>query len=467
MRKRLTHGMIFVIAFLFTLAQSVSAKPDEKPNILIVMVDQQFSDAMSCMMGNKYINTPNMDLLVEKGVRFSRAYSPNPLCMPMRTSMLSGKFPHQTGVMANEKSAVLLPDENVFMGKLIKDAGYETGYFGKWHITFDEKETEIHGFDKIDINCQQYPVPQVTEFIKQKHDKPFFAFASFNSPHEICEWSRFSEVPGGPIGDVPALNTLPPLKSNFLPQKNEPEIMAFMRKSYQAHRLFPVGSYSEEDWRRLQWGYYRLIERADRYLGELMLALKEAGQDKNTLVLLMADHGDCAGSHHWNQKTVFYDESVRVPFVVMWDGKTKKTTCSTLVNVGTDLIPTLCEIAGADIPSQLQGKSMGKLIFGDKPDWERDYVVSENRMIQCEPVDGKLFKPQGRMVCSQQYKYCIYSEGENSESLVDLKNDPGEMVNQANNPDYKKVLDQHRNYLREHAESTNDKKALEMLQAIR
>ena len=64
------------------------------------------------------------------------------------------------------------------------------------------------------------------------HDKPFFAFASFNSPHEICEWSRFSEVPGGPIGDVPALNTLPPLKSNFLPQKNEPEIMAFMRKSY-------------------------------------------------------------------------------------------------------------------------------------------------------------------------------------------------------------------------------------------
>lgn len=463
-----TNNFFYVLLFLvfgFTSIHSAFAEPSEKPNILIIMVDQQFSDAMSCVMGNQYLSTPNMDLLVEKGVRFAKAYSPNPLCMPMRTSMFSGRYPHETGVLTNDKTATLSPEKNVFIGKILKDAGYETGYFGKWHVAFDEKLTDIHGFDKINTKCTEDPEP-VSAFIKQKHQKPFFAFASFLSPHEICEWSRFQELPGGPIEELPELEKLPPLKTNFNPPLNETDIMTFMRKSYQANRLFPVGDYSDADWRRLAWGYYRLIERADRFVGQVMQALKESGQEKNTLVVFLADHGDCAGSHHWNQKTVFYEESVRVPFVVMWDGKTKKTASNILVNTGTDLIPTLCDFAGINIPAGLPGKSLKNPVMGNQPDWKREFIVSENHMVQCDPVDGKNYKPQGRMVCSPQFKYCVYSEGTNRESLVDLQSDPGEMVNQAKNPIYKQTLEQHRNYLKKHAADSNDKVALEMLNQL-
>jgi len=105
--------------------------------------------------------------------------------------------------------------------------------------------------------------------------------------------------------------------------------------------------------------------------------------------------------------------------------------------------------------------------MGKTPDWKRDFVVSENHMVQCEPVDGKNYKPQGRMVRSARYKYCIYSEGKDRESLVDMKYDPLEMVNQAKNPLYKKVLEQHRAYLKENAEQTNDAMALKMLSELK
>jgi arylsulfatase A-like enzyme len=224
-----------------------------------------------------------------------------------------------------------------------------------------------------------------------------------------------------------------------------------------------LADYTDADYRRLIWGYYRLIERADGFIGEVMDALSESGQEHNTLVVFLSDHGECAGSHHWNQKTVFYDESVRVPFIMKWEGKTIKGTSDVLLNTGTDLIPTLCDFAGIDIPAGLPGKSLMAPATGKKSNWKRDCVVSENYMVQGSPVDGVSLKPQGRMVRSTRYKYCIYSEGENRESLVDMQYDSLEMVNQSKNPLYQDILKQHRMYLKEHAEQSDDKMALEML----
>ncbi len=454
------------ILFVFCLVQTFTtvAKPEEKPNIVIIMTDQQFADAMSCVMGNEYLNTPNMDRLAEKGVLFTRAYSPNPLCMPMRTSIVTGRFPHETGVLSNDKKELDV-SKNIFMGKVFKDAGYETGYFGKWHISLPEDQKEIHGFDVIFPKSNLDAEPAV-KFIKQKHDKPYFAFASFLSPHEICQWARKEELPGGPIGELPLLENLPPLKTNFDNPVNETDIMAFMRKSYQANQRFPVGDYTDADWRRLIWGYYRLIERADDFVGQITAALKESGQEENTIVVFLADHGDCTGSHHWNQKTVFYDESSRVPFIIKWEGKTHKSTNDVLINTGTDLIPTLCEFAGINIPSGLPGKSLMAPALGKTQNWTRDFVVSENHMVQGDPVDGQAFQPQGRMVRSTLFKYCIYSEGNERESLVHMQYDPGEMVNLAKNKDYKETLEQHRSYLKKHAEETNDGVALKMLKEL-
>jgi arylsulfatase A-like enzyme len=236
-----------------------------------------------------------------------------------------------------------------------------------------------------------------------------------------------------------------------------------MRTSYQAHRLFPVGGYTNADWRRLIWGYYRLIERADDFVGEIVDAVYESGQAENTVIVFLADHGDCAGSHHWNQKTVFYDESARVPFIISWEGKTDGKTSDALLNTGTDMIPTLCDFAGINNNFGIHGKSLYPVIMGKAEKISREFIVSENHMVQNEPVDGKFYQPHGRMVRSEDYKYCLYSEGEKRESLVDMKYDPLEMVNQAENPVYKKVLEQHRAFLKEHAIKTNDKMASQML----
>lgn len=461
--KRVPQLGLLMGLFLMNM-QFISAQSSGKPNVVIVMVDQQFADAMSCVMGEKYIHTPNMDKLAEKGMRFTRAYSPNPLCQPMRTSMMTGSYTHQTGVLTNGPKKIEAEKHN-FLGKIFKNAGYETGYFGKWHVAFDIAEEEIHGFDtcfpESDIDAE----PAV-KFIKQKHEKPFLAVASFLSPHEICQWSRKQELRTGSIGVMPPLEELPPLKINFAIPKNETDIMAFMRKSYQAHHLFPVGDNTDAEWRRLRWGYYRLIERADSLVGQVFNAVRESGQEENTLIVFLSDHGDCAGSHHWNQKTVFYDESVRVPLIMKWDGKTKVGTSNVLVNTGLDMIPTLCDFAGIEIPKSLQGESLLVPAIGDTTNWKREFVVSENHMVQCEPVDGKSYEPFGKMVRSNRYKYCLYSEGENRESLVDMQSDPKEMVNQAGNPSYIKVLKQHRSYLQQEATRSKDKKAQEMLSAL-
>ena len=137
-----------------------------------------------------------------------------------------------------------------------------------------------------------------------------------------------------------------------------------------------------------------------------------------------------------------------------------------LINTGIDVIPTLCDFAGIDVPADLPGNSLKAPIFGRKPDWKRKYIVSQSHLVQGVPVDGKDLKPHGRLVRSDRYKYCVYSEGLRRESLVDMEKDPGEMVNQAGNSDYKDILNQHRAFLKEFAERHKDPTALEMLRNL-
>ena len=346
-----------IVLAMATQAPAADTGSPEKPNLLIIMTDQQFADAMSCAMGDKWIHTPNMDSLAASGMRFTRAYTPNPLCLPMRTSMFTGRFPHQTGVQTNS-GRKLDPAKFVFLGKIFKDSGYETAYFGKWHVALDRKKKEVHGFDIFEEKTARLDPKPAAEFLKKAHDRPFLAVASFLGPHEICEWARKQKIPGAQLGDPPPLQERPPLRTNFEPPENETDIMTHMRKSYQAARWFPVGDYTDADWRRHVWGYYRLIERVDKAIGVVLEALRAGGYEKDTVVVFLSDHGDCHGAHHWNQKTVFYDESARVPLIISWKGKTPKGISNTLVNTGTDVIPTLCDFAGIDVPAGLPGKSM-------------------------------------------------------------------------------------------------------------
>lgn len=442
-----------------------SAAPAGRPNVLFVMTDQQSADLMSCRMGKTYLNTPAMDSLAEGGTLFSRAYSPNPLCMPMRASAFSGRYPHETRVTRNADPGVD-PKEFVCLGTYFRQAGYETAYFGKWHLCYGKNNTESHGFETLDTN-QHDPTAadKAVRWLGQKHEKPWLLVVSFLNPHNICEFARGAQkLSCGDVGPMPPPEKCPPVPANLEPPRGEADTMTLMRRAYHANPLFPVGDFAPDRWRQHRWGYYRMIELVDAQLGRVLTALRQAGAEDNTAIVFTSDHGDCAGAHRFNQKTVFYEESVRVPLIVTQKGRTKKAVCDRLVNTGTDMLVTMLDFAGIAAPPKLPGRSLHPIALGQTPAEWPSYVVSENDLCQTGDVDG-VSKPntQGRMVRSARYKYCLFEKGTLREELYDLEKDPLETVNLAADPACRATVLDHREMLRQFAAKTSDATAAAML----
>lgn len=431
-----------------------AAASDARPNILFIITDQQFADAMSCRMGPEFIHTPVMDRLAAEGVLFTRAYSSNPLCMPWRASVFSGRYPHQTGVTTNDRPDTWDPEASLSLGRHFREAGYDSAYSGKWHLCYNAKKPAEHGFEimpsKAPGGYDAGVAAGAVEFLQRSHERPFLLVASFLNPHNICQWARRAagreqDLNCGEIGEPPGLEQLPPAPANLEPQIDEPDAFTLMRRACQLDSgLFPVSRFTAEDWRRQRWGYYRMIELVDAEIGKVMAALRQAGLEQDTWVIFTADHGECAGAHRWNQKTVLYEESARIPLIIARKGTTRSGTTDKLVNTGVDLLPTMLEFGGIDVPSRLPGRSLARLARGETVAGWRESIVVQNHMVQSGEIDGVKPTLEGRMVRTERFKYCVYNRGGQRESLVDLRNDPGEMINLARDPSYRDELLRHR-----------------------
>lgn len=447
------------LAFL-ALSAVASAAP---PNIVFIMTDQQSADTMSSRMGDRYLKTPAMDALAARGTSFIRAYTPNPLCMPARNSIFTGRYPHETGITDNTK-VTLDASEFVSMGAYFQHAGYQTAYFGKWHLAYDEAATTTHGFEIREIgHMDANSAAKASAFLARKHDKPFLLVVSFFNPHNVCELARGQVLNNGPIGEPPSAENLPPAPANLAPPRNEPDTMTQIRAGYHANPQFPVGNFSPQMWQALRWGYYRLIEKVDAEIGKVLDALKAAGLEENTLVVFTSDHGECAGAHGFNQKTVFNEESARVPFIVSVPGQRVARTSEKLINTGTDILPTLLDFAGVARPAKLPGLSLRLLALGEKVATWRDDVVVQNNMSQTYAVAGNVPTTEGRMLRTDRYKYCVYVHGQNRESLVDLEKDPGETINLSRDPAHRATLLAMRERLRQWGIANRDPLVSEML----
>ncbi|MGY8770114.1 MAG: sulfatase family protein, partial [Pirellulales bacterium] len=341
-------------------------------------------------------------------------------------------------------------------------------YFGKWHLVFDENKIAQHGFVKTsDIKRVPFWDKQIAssaiKFLSREHQDPFMAVVSFHNPHDACELARGQTLPGGPIGDAPPPEKCPPAPANLAPPVGEPDGMTLMRKGYHATRMFPVGKFSVDRWRQHRWGYYRLVETVDRELGLVLNALRKGGHEDNTVVVFTSDHGECAGAHQFNQKTVFYDESARVPMIVSWKGVTKQGTSDLLVNTGVDILPTLCDFAGVTLPNEYTGLSLLPISVGQNPSSWRDHIVVQNDLSQAGTVGDLRPRLQGRMVRTDRYKYCVYEYGKQRESLVDMNEDPLETKNLAGQAEYRDTLHKHRALLQRFGEQHKDVLVAEML----
>lgn len=435
----------------------LSALSPKQPNILIITTDQQSADAMSCQIGKRWLNTPNLDALAAAGTRFTRAYSANPICMPSRASMYTGRYPVETGLESNIENYKLDPKKFPCMGTIFVRAGYQTAYFGKWHLPYAIADKNAHGFQHIQSQLlDRTTANDAVQYLSSQPSQPFLAVASFLNPHNICEWARGQKLPEGDIGTPPSPSECPPLRANFAPQKNAPDIIPLMRESFQRTPMFPVGDFTPGKWRQYEWAYYRMIEKVDAAIGETLRAVRDNGLENDTLIVFLADHGDCQGAHHWNQKTVFYEESVRVPLIVKLPGIVQPAVSTRLVNTGVDLLPTLCGFAGIPKPNELPGMDLTDTANGRLDHDPRSYVVSSNHMTQGAPINGSIPKPKGRMVRSQRYKYCVYNMGKRRESLVDLDSDPGETVNLADHPHVQDTLKAHRAMLANWGKTVGD-----------
>lgn len=464
MKPAVTPCLLIILGCLAPCPPTVAETTTPvRPNILFIMTDQQSADAMSCRMGGRYIQTPALDGLAARGTLFTRAYAANPLCMPSRNAIFTGSYPHETGVTDNTQTN-LNPADFVNLGNYFQQAGYSTAYFGKWHLCYDDQKTDTHGFETVDRRQKDaITADNAVNFLGQNHDRPFLSVVSFLNPHNVCELARDEALSNGPVGKPPAASQLPPLPANHEPPRDEPDSMAQMRRGYHASPLFPVGNFTPERWRELRWGYYRLIEKVDAEIGKVLTALRLAGLEENTLILFTSDHGECAGAHRLNQKTVLYEESVRVPLIVSHPAQKSARTSDQLVNTGIDLLPTLLDFVGIPKPAKLSGLSLRPLIQGKPVAAWRDQVVVQNNMTQAGLVGDSVPMTTGRMVRTERYKYCVYAHGEHRESLVDLETDPGEMVNLSRNPAFREVLLEHRARLRKFGDEHNDPLVATML----
>lgn len=443
-----------------TSLQLSALNPVSKPNIVIIITDQQSADAMSNRIGSRYLKTSNMDYLADHGISFTRAFCANPLCIPSRASIFTGQYPHKIGVQSNDNEIILDPVEYPSMGTIFQKAGYETAYFGKWHLPYDLKNKQSHGFEymaHVKAGGMDSIIPKdAIQFILQKHEKPFLLVASFLNPHNICEWARGEELPDGAIETPPVAELCPPLLPNHAPSKNESDIVALLRKSAQANPKFPVGNFDDAKWRQYRWAYYRMIEKMDAEIGEILDVLRNSEVDKNTVIVFLSNHGDSQGAHLLNQKTKFFEESINVPFIISSIGINKPEISTKLIQTGIDLIPTICDYAGIPVPSGLVGQSARNMGNNRNDYLSRKFIVSSVKPVQGSPINGIKPEPDGRMVRGERYKYWIYNQGTQRETLFDLKNDPGEMINLAADPNFKTVIREYRKYLGNWCKQHND-----------
>ncbi len=434
------------------LSGSLTGQPpkSQQPNILFIMTDQQHSGMMSCT-GNTLLSTPALDQLAAEGVRFENAYAPNPVCVPCRMSMATGMMPARLGALDNYGTRVKkLPAEasQHSMGKLMKKAGYDTFYGGKVHMSPELVPEKESGYDTYFRNERDQLPSACLDFIQQDRERPFFAVASFINPHDICYAynaykKREKMMPGvnalyEQASEMP-LEDLPPLPANFDIPRFEPDAVEANGKITAVTPSKTMRTeYDEREWRMYRWIYCRLTEEVDGHIGLILDGLRASGKENDTLVVFLSDHGDMDASHGLASKGVMYEESAHVPLILKHPKTLRPGSVNrSLANIGLDILPTFCDYAGIAAPSHLLGKSLRNM------DTSRPYIASENHW--------------SRMIRSERYKYCAFKEGELRESLVDLENDPGEMLNLARDKNFETELIRHRNYLKDWVRASEDK----------
>jgi len=435
----------------------------ERPNIILFITDQQRGDCLG-IEDHPVLQTPYLDEMASSGVRFRRGYAACPVCVPARRTLMTGRKPSNQGVMMNYQTHLEGP---TLPGELTK-AGYQTHLVGKLHL---HPERKLYGFMSADwadspacrtdddyhrfliregvpahkaglahgcsVNgyvARPWPLDEQYHFTNwcadraidflQRRDPtvPFFLKVSFHQPHQPMVpprdyWDRYidAELPEPYVGDWARIYDEP--------QRGMP---------VDAWRFRPT----EPVMRQARAGYYGCIDHIDNQIGRILTQAPK----RDTILVFVSDHGEMLGDHQWFRKRNAFEPSARVPYLIKLPpsmGPESGQVRDEVVEL-MDLMPTLLDAAGVDVPASCDGRSLLPLIRGESDDW-REYLHGE-----CAAVptinSGMQYVTDGRR------KY-IYYPGTGDEHFFDLEADPREMHNLTDEPGRAGELEQWRGRL--------------------
>lgn len=438
-------GTVAGMAPFLGCGKSFTDNPD-LPNIILITADDLGWKDLSCY-GNRDINTPKIDRLAWEGVRFTNAFVVAPSCSPSRASLITGQYPHTNGVTAltHRYMTKQLSPFHTTMPELLKKAGYNTALQGKWHVApympvswFGYQEHLSGMLPKTwHINDAIKPV----EFIRNNSNNRFYLELNFQQNHRD-DYGEFAFDPDFPV---------------------DPE------------KISVPDYYTLPDWLEIRKDlakYYSQTLKMDKIIGDILTALDQVELAENTMVIFVSDNGP----PYPGNKMTLYDRGTGTPLMVRWPRRLKAgTTVRHLVN-SIDIMPTVLEAASVSVPEDVQGKSFLSMMT------DRDSEPT-HKAVFTEMTYHVHYLPT-RAVRTEQYKYIKnYSDiamgldqlnhkewahtlcekpnqpwkrPRPEEELYDLKKDPHEQKNLAENPKYTPVLDKMRSLLKEHQQQTKD-----------
>jgi len=418
----------------------------DRPNVLVVLTDQQRPDTIGAY-GSPMDLTPNLDDVAADGTRFDAAVTPQPLCGPARSCLQTGQYATESGCW---KNGIALPDDaDHLLARRFAEAGYRTGYVGKWHLANTVEEPVPAGRR---AGYQDWKAADVLEFTS--HPEEGTVYDEDGEPVELDGY-RVDALTDLTISalestEEPFFTVLSHLEPHH---QNDMETYVAPDGYADRHRRNPYVPPDLQgrpgDWYEELPDYYGICERIDETFGRLLDALEREGLAEDTIVVFASDHGCHFRTRPGEYKRSPHDASVRVPLVFHGPGIRSDAVVESPVSL-LDLPPTLLDLAGIEVPDEMQGHSLVPELTGgtsDRPE-EAFVQISESQI--------------GRAIRTDRWKYAVAAPSERGwrggldepasdlyveRHLYDLHADPAERVNLVSRPEYASVREDLRDRL--------------------
>ncbi|MDC0584309.1 sulfatase [Bacteroidales bacterium] len=487
---------------------------DPSPNILFIMTDDHSAQAVGAYDGfySELNPTPNIDKLAAEGMLFENAFCVNSICTPSRASVLTGQYPQTSGVLDFDQA---LPTDKQYLPAELKKLGYSTAIIGKWHLHAEPGAFDFYKvlpgqgkyFDPMfmEKGKGQWPNNKVKEqghstdvitdasisYLKGRDkSKPFFLMHHFKAPHGKWEYApRYEDFLSNIKIPEPESMYAQPHFGSALTNSKIDSIRSIVGTSISARhsKTNYVEAYAGESglkgddatsfaYQVYLKKYLRCVKGVDDNIGRLFDYLKKEGLWENTIIVYTSDQGFMLGAHDLIDKRWMYDESMRMPFIVHYPKMIEKGLKSDIIINTTDFAPTLLDMAGGNIPSYMQGHSFTRTLNGKvEKNWRTStyyrywlhmihHYVPSHFGIRTKDYKlmffySKHYLPEEKWThfnWHKRYSEVLKLDLPVAWEFYDLKNDPQELVNQYNNPEYANVITRLKKELKEKQEKLNE-----------